>query len=202
MSFRIARAPIPRHDMIDAIRDILDFHSFEKVVVVSHSHGTTFAAHMMKEPSLAPRITAMVLVDPITFLLHLPPVAFNFVYRKPRTANEWQLWYFASRDADVARALGRHFFWEENIIWKEDILDKRVGVVLSGRDQIVDSHEVWRYLTEETEFVTGWKKDNLEVLFYPELDHAQVFDTDDRRRPMVEMVTKFTVEEGRQIPSS
>jgi len=55
-------------------------------------------------------IAAALLIDPTPFLLHHPSVAYNFVYRHPRHANGWQLWYFASRDANVACALSRHFF--------------------------------------------------------------------------------------------
>ncbi|KAI0244982.1 hypothetical protein BJV78DRAFT_1287169 [Lactifluus subvellereus] len=40
-------------------------------------------------------MAATLLIDPIPFLLHYPTVAYNFVYRQPRRANEWQLWYFA-----------------------------------------------------------------------------------------------------------
>ena len=45
------------------------------------------------------------------------------------SAAAWQLWYFASRDADVARTLFRTFFWTEGGIWKEDI----VTFLLGGR---------------------------------------------------------------------
>lgn len=145
----------------------------------------------------------MLLIDPIPFLLHLPSVAYNFVYRAPRTANEWELWYFASRDADVSRALSRHFFWVENVLWKEELKGRRVGVVLSGADQIVDAEEVRAYLTGvDVEEMTGsgegggemsrqWEKDGLEVLFYPDLDHAMVFDTRERRKPMLDIIRRF-----------
>ncbi|KAF9549826.1 hypothetical protein CPC08DRAFT_769006 [Agrocybe pediades] len=37
------------------------------------------------------------------------------------SASAWQLYYFASRDADVARTLFRAFFWAEGGIWKEEV---------------------------------------------------------------------------------
>ena len=118
-------------------------------------------------------IAATLLIDPIPFLLHYPAVAYNFVYRQPRHANEWQLWYFASREPDTARALSRHFFWFECILFREDVLSATSGrgrestsaagavaageqgkrrpmpvtVSLSGRDQIVDARAVRAYLT-------------------------------------------------------
>jgi pimeloyl-ACP methyl ester carboxylesterase len=171
-------------------------------------------------------IAATLLVDPIPFLLHHPAVAYNFLYRPPRHANEWQLWYFASRDADVARALSRHFFWSECVLFREDVLGSSDGasaaagvkderrrrglmpfaVSLAGRDQIVDAPAVHAYLTNGercTPVVAAagagagagapsrWARDSLEVLYYPELDHATVFDTRERRAPIVKVLRRF-----------
>lgn len=192
---RISPPPLNRYAMLEAIRTILDFHQQQNFVLSGHSYGTIIAAHMLKDPKLQSRIVGTLFVDPIPFLLHLPAVAFNFLYREPKTANEWQLWYFASRDADIARTLARHFFWIENILWNEELKGRQVGVVLSGRDQIVDSVEVWRYLTDTREGKGDpkfhWTGEGLDVYYYPECDHATVFDTKKDRRPLVEMVSKF-----------
>jgi hypothetical protein len=181
-------------------------------------------------------IAATLLMDPIPFLLHYPAVAYNFVYRQPRRANEWQLWYFASRDADIARALSRHFFWFECVLFREDVLLSSAGtafgrenarrkpasisetipmrrhkpmpvaVTLAGRDQIVDAPAVHAYLTggsgseeqsaqvvrsAEANSPSRWAKDELEVLYFPELDHATVFDTPRRRAPLLEVLRRF-----------
>ena len=193
ISMRISNPPLSRTAMLEALTELLDAHDIPRVVVAAHSYGTVIAAHMLRDPTLTQRVSAYILIDPIPFLLHLPAVAYNFVYRQPRTANEWQLWYFASRDPDVARALARHFFWAENILWKEDLEDRDVAVVLSGRDQIVDAKEVWQYLTgEEFDQVHfKWEKDRLKVLYYADIDHAQVFDTKERRQPFVEIAQEF-----------
>ena len=156
-------------------------------------------------------IAATLLMDPIPFLLHYPAVAYNFMYRQPRYANEWQLWYFASREPDTSRALGRHFFWFESVLFREDVLrsagapeveDERsvmpIAVSLAGRDQIVDSPAVHAYLTGGEQCAQGvagapnrWAQDSLEVLYYPELDHATVFDTQQRRAPLLEVLHRF-----------
>lgn len=190
---RISSPPLGREAILAAIIRVLDHHNLSRVVVVAHSYGTITAAHILRDPVLSTRVSATLLVDPIPFLLYLPAVAYNFVYRKPRTANEWQLWYFASRDPDIARTLARHFFWSENLLWKEDLVGRHVGVVLSGRDQIVDTREVGLYLTgrDVKDLQFPWSKDTLEVLYYSDLDHAMVFDTLERRRPMVEIVSRF-----------
>ncbi|KAJ3823628.1 hypothetical protein F5880DRAFT_498512 [Lentinula raphanica] len=152
-----------------------------------------------------PTFTSHLLIDPIPFLLHLPDVAFNFLYRVPKRANEWQLWYFASRDPDIAFTLGRCFFWTENILWKEDLDEKiKFAVVLSGKDQIVPAPLVRRYLTGEDEVKHLWSSSSasnsvtdkpaidLEVIYNPDLDHAMVFDTKERRKDMVDVLDRFT----------
>ncbi|KAL6300229.1 hypothetical protein BKA93DRAFT_542925 [Sparassis latifolia] len=191
ISMRIYEAPLTRDAMLAAITRILDFHNVTRVVVAAHSYGTIPAAHLLRDRVLSTRIAASLLVDPIPFLLHLPAVAYNFVYRKPRTANELQLWYFASRDPDISRTLARHFFWSQNLLWKEDLDGRRVGVVLSGRDQVVDTRKVRKYLTGQDDLQFRWRDHTLEVLYYPDIDHAQVFDTKERRKPMIDIISRF-----------
>lgn len=188
---RITHPPLDREATCLSISQILAVHNFDSVVVVAHSFGTAIASYILQHPTLSKKVTSTLLVDPITFLLHLPSIAYNFLYRTPKRANEWQLWYFASRDPDIARTLGRHFFWNECILWKEDLDGgKRVAVVLSEEDQIVDAKAVRKYLTGEESL--RWEKDGMEVVWYPGLDHAMVWDTRERREPMMEIVRKFT----------
>lgn len=115
ISMRISPPPLSRTTMLEALAVILRFHAFQHYVVCGHSYGTVIAAHMMRETTFSADAAGWVLVDPIPFLLHQPSVAYNFVYREPKTANEWQLWYFASRDPDIARALARHFFFGQSV---------------------------------------------------------------------------------------
>ena len=58
----------------------------------------------------------------------------------------------------VSHTLFRRFFWSENILWKEDIQNRRVTVVLSGKDLIVDTKAVKAYLTG-SESVRGEDKE-------------------------------------------
>ena len=148
------------------------------------------ATHILHDAHLSTHIATTLFIDPIPFLLHLPNIAYNFVYQNPCTANEWELWYFASRNPDISRAMSRHFFRTENILWKKELEGKHVCVVLSGDDQIVDVGEVRKYLTGEEE-ERGWEKGGLEVLFFSGLNHAMVFDTKERRRPVLDVVRRF-----------
>jgi hypothetical protein len=140
----------------------------------------------------------MVIIDPISILLHHPDVAYNMMIRQPKSAQEWQLWYFASKDAGVAHTLSRRFFWFENILWKEDIDDRRATVFLSERDLLVNTPEVRNYLLKTQE-----KKDKsaksmnedagrVSVVWCQNLDHGQVFETKKWRGRLLDEVRKLS----------
>merc|ERR1712230_269180 len=60
----------------------------------------------------------------------------------------------ASMDMGVSHTLSRHFFWNENVLWKKDMQGRRVTVSLGGKDLIVNTEAVGRYLSEETKVGT------------------------------------------------
>ncbi|KAG8740381.1 hypothetical protein FRC10_004390 [Ceratobasidium sp. 414] len=178
ISSRLTLPPPSQEEFLGAIRDIFEHHGIREYSITAHSYGTALAAGIVRltnrsspmnnnlasttsgvarsehTSSLFPP-QSLTLLDPICLLLHLPSVARNFLYRPPRQANEHELYYFACTDPGVAHALSRHFFWTQNILWKEDLAlvglaDQsvpRVAVVLSGNDIIVNTHAVWAYLT-------------------------------------------------------
>ena len=202
VSFRLTTPPPGRTEFVEQMARILDFHQWREVTLVSHSYGSVLSTHMLRSPIMQHRIASVVLIDPVTVMLHLPNVAYNFTRRAPSTANEWQLWYFASTDPGVAHCLGRHFFWRENIVWRDELLDvvkdgakqgtRSVAVCLSGRDLIVDTAAVAKYLGAGEKRVggTGDGDADIEVALFPELDHAQVFDDRKGLQKVVDMVQR------------
>ncbi|RFU30899.1 hypothetical protein B7463_g5455, partial [Scytalidium lignicola] len=220
VSFRITHHALNRQEMCQEIDQILQKHfsPTQKFVLVSHSYGSVISTHLLKFcPSIAPRIGAIMLIDPVTILLHLPDVAYNFTRRKPNEANEHQLYYFASMDMGVSHTLSRHFFWNENILWKEDLKDRKVTVCLAGRDLIVDTAAVGRYLSscdtiggddsslllrrnreakkpngnaevDESWKSRPWKGSGIDILWFKELDHAQIFDYPEGRAKLIEAI--------------
>jgi hypothetical protein len=106
----------------------------------------------------------------------------------------------------AAHTLFRTFFWSESILWKEDISDKRVSVFLGGRDQVIDTKQVHKYLTQSHDFVdegldddVSWKQGEgvwiapdgqLKVIYSEELDHAQIFDSKRRLPGLVDEVLR------------
>lgn len=216
ISMRLATADmLARPEFLRHLKEILNNHGIDQFVLVSHSYGSVLTTHILHDSEIAPRVEGVVLVDPVTLLLHLPNVAYNFTRRIPRTANEWQLWYLASMDPSIALVLGRHFFWRENIIWKEELLNKggssakrRAAICLASKDLIVDTRSVARYLISKTglsDHVSyeddelamvfdeeGTKTDSgIDLLWFRGLDHAQIFDTPQRFGRVLKVVEEF-----------
>ncbi|CAG8581329.1 12608_t:CDS:2, partial [Dentiscutata erythropus] len=73
-------------ETVREIEEMLVSRNYPKAVFVGHSLGTAVCAWMVKEARK--RISGLVLIDPIIFLLHYPNVAYNFKYRIPQAANE------------------------------------------------------------------------------------------------------------------
>lgn len=150
--------------MTMAIHQILKHHGWDRIVLASHSYGSVIATWLLRDPDMAAMIGPLLFVDPVAFSFHAPAVPWNFLRRKPRTASEWQLWYFASTDPDVAVTLTRRFDWVANSLWRDDVADrKKAGrpdegqadgdgsswpctVVLAGRDIITDVDNLGAYL--------------------------------------------------------
>lgn len=215
VSSRITHPALEKNVMIREIIEIIKHHGWSRFVLISHSYGSVIAAHLLKSVSIATLIGPTVFIDPISFLLHLPNVAYNFIARQPAQANQYQLWYFGSKDIGVAHTLARRFSWSESIIWKEDLglkgennqlEGRKVTVVLGGRDLIVDAEAVGQYLMSSSsdaiqpvgeEIARAWKGRlwtgyGLELLWYEQLDHAQVFDVEKTRRPVIRAISIYS----------
>ncbi|KAL6816635.1 Alpha/Beta hydrolase protein [Trichoderma sp. SZMC 28015] len=203
VSFRLTSPPLGKAEFLRQMAKILEHHQWDKFTVTAHSYGSVQTTHMLHSQSLGHMITSVVLIDPVTVMLHLPDVAYNFTRRKPREANEWLLWYFASTDPGVARCLGRHFFWRENIIWKEDFRNadprdrRKVAVCLAGRDILVNTSSVAQYLTDlgvagiSSQAQGANQAAEVEVLMFPNLDHAQIFDTPADCQKVIRLIRSY-----------
>ncbi|KAI1616922.1 hypothetical protein EDD36DRAFT_484606 [Exophiala viscosa] len=209
-------SPLPRkREMCRQLRTILQHHGFERYILVSHSYGSVISTHLLKTPELASMVASVILVDPVSILLHQPDVAYNFIVRRPKLANEWLLWYFGSKDMGVAHTLSRTFFWSENILWKNDLRNHHATVFLAGKDSIINAPLVYEYLqatgggegnkTKRVSFHSDdipadydsekavpekdhSGDDRLNVVWCPNLDHGQIFDLPPWRKQLVEEI--------------
>lgn len=114
----------------------------------------------------------------------------------------------------VAHTLSRTFFWSENILWKNELLNHHATVFLAGKDSIINAPLVYEYLQAtgggednkiktrrisfhsddipaDYDFETAVLEkhaddDRLNVVWCPNLDHGQIFDLQPWRKQLVE----------------
>lgn len=154
VSSRLTHSVLRRDEFRAELRSILDYYGWNRFILACHSYGSILSSHILTDDHLTSRISAALMVDPVTVLMHMPDVAYNFTVRPPVRANEWELWYFASTDPGVAYTLGRHLFWSETVLWRDHIMELmnqkkiRFTFSLASDDLIVDTNAVGKYLTE------------------------------------------------------
>lgn len=118
-------SPLPRkQEMCRQLRTILQHHGFERYVLVSHSYvyaslsrsntnvalryGSVISTHLLKMPELASMIASVILVDPVSILLHQPDVAYNFVRHSPNLSYKNELhWLTVKPDCTQTQARQR-----------------------------------------------------------------------------------------------
>ncbi|KPI39877.1 uncharacterized protein AB675_11475 [Cyphellophora attinorum] len=154
---RITNALPAPLQIVAEINQILEYHGWQhrRPVLLTHSYGSVIASHLLYDIGSREKFGPLIFADPVCFSFHPPDVAFNFLRRKPKSASEWQLWYFASMDPDVGRCMTRRFRWQESSLWRQGVEGRgkkyreagRVTVLLSGKDIITDVETTGAYLT-------------------------------------------------------
>lgn len=208
ISMRITKQIPPREELVAQILQILARHGWENFTIMAHSYGSTIATHLLQELRETERIGPMLLVDPVTLCIHWGDVPYNFIYRHPRKASEWQLHYFASTDMCIAHSITRAFDWTVNVLWKEDMVGRMLAVVLAEQDIIMDTKGMAKHLVGEellkTRLCNSKEFDRLRdddrnegnevgvnVIWYDGLNHAGVFDHQKDWTPLVEVLWRY-----------
>ena len=76
----ITHPPLSHPNTITSVTRILNSLNIAQFVIISHSYGTVVATHILHDAHLSTHVAATLFIDPIPFLLHLPNIAYNFVY--------------------------------------------------------------------------------------------------------------------------
>lgn len=170
------------------IRTLLSNDGVREACFVAHSLGTAAVTWMLHDKESKKFVGSMVLLDPITFLLCDPTVAFNFIYRPPTNVLELVMSYFVSREMGIAHSLSRHFHWSWNVLFVEDIPRslKKSFVVLAEEDNIVPAPAVERYLkAKEGELKAGG---GVGVVVFKGRAHGEIMMRRDEIGIVMEMV--------------
>ena len=172
-------------DFCNAVRDIcaLHFGADTTVSVVGHSFGTILAAWFLRaHPQLISHLT---LLDPVSLLLGLPDVAYNFLHKDPDRFTARVIRLMASREITVSHMLHRHFWWYNNVLWLEDLppnLNMVIG--LSGQDEITNPTLIMEYVKvfqesrwdskQELAALAKARTGEITTLYWPNKTHAAV----------------------------
>jgi len=177
------------------ILNIVKSHGWSKFVLAMHSFGTFVGSQLLDDPDIAPRIGPMLFADPVVFLLHLPDVAHNFLSRPPSGTMEHVIWYFSGKDPLVRHTLQRRLFWIENVLWKDELRNRDVTVALGGKDAVVNSPTVRKYLLGSREWGgnESWKGNGLDLVWFEGFNHAEMFDWRSSRRMLAEVLREYSV---------
>lgn len=163
--------------LVHDICKMLQAWSVDSAHFIGHSFGSCVMSYVLKSPEGRKRVAAATFIDPVTFLLCRPDVAYNFMYRRPSTATQLLIKYFLSQELYIAHSLSRHFFWKDCMLWEEQ-LTAPTNVILSKLDSIVPSERVHGYLTRVQPQTENLK----EVVMFPDIGHAESFLVNTKRR--------------------
>jgi pimeloyl-ACP methyl ester carboxylesterase len=154
-------------DQDEFCRDVdvmLAAHHHEKAVFLGHSYGTFVCKWMhMRFPRL---FEGMVLLDPVSILIFAPFVTANFLFaeslKSKASSQHWMMFsslnylaiflfhYFASRELGIAKTVTRHIVWYNDNFFADE-LPVNTTIILSGKDMIVPSPKVERYISRHNE---------------------------------------------------
>lgn len=110
---------------------------------VCHSLGSfVFAGINRLKPHL---IDAVVLVDPVCFLLWEATTMDNFCYCDPCSPMEIVQQYHVCRELLISWYFQRHFYFSDAVLLREDVPRKALAII-SQADNIYDTARVTEYL--------------------------------------------------------
>lgn len=154
-------------ELADVVDEVLEHHEIQRAAVVAHSYGTVVASRLLQAHKK--RIAHLTLIDPICLAMYLPVMLKYFVYQKPQVGNlvAELMMFSAARDLHTSGTVCRNFYWSAINLWEEQLPHNSL-VVLSGRDCLVMTRHVERWLHQHT---------TCRTMFHPTLYHA-AFVTD------------------------
>lgn len=154
-----------------------------RATCMGHSYGSLVLAQYTR--TRPHRVASLGLIDPVCILLCLPYVIYNFVYKYSDfkdfkgTMLDMVRLFMCSREFNVARALCRGFNWHNLYLWAHQMPVNTV-VMLAGRDRIVPSPKVKKYLEAK----------KIPVVYNEKFGHAQYLLRPNAQRTFLNLLFK------------
>ena len=141
MSLTLGADDLPRpQELARNVLDMLEINGDGAAVWVGHSFGSAAMAYVLKHAPVA--VAACVFVEPVTFLLNLPDVSGGFLFRRDADP----VLDLLQKDPAISFSLRKRFWWQESILFAEDVGTVPCDVFLAEEDKIVPSAAVDAYL--------------------------------------------------------
>lgn len=146
-----AGTPAPRATAHRALTHV-PLSPAERFAVVAHSFGTLYTASLLNY--VPDRISSVTLLDPVSCLLCLHDVTFNFLYRLPALDSVGALLRYAllRKFSSIQVLLRRAFWWQEFTLWLPDDIPAHVRgrfvILLAGKDDIAPTRDVLDHIFE------------------------------------------------------
>lgn len=122
------------------VKEALELHRLRDCLGVGHSFGTLPIAWVLRNyPGIFHRT---IMLDPVAIFLNLPDVCVNFLYKRPHSLTGHMMRYFGAREFGIAKAMMRHFFWTDGVLFPEQ-LPEGSSVVLMGNDRVCPVTDIY-----------------------------------------------------------
>jgi hypothetical protein len=133
--------PSPK-ELGEAASSMLAEHNDGAACWVGHSFGTVAITYALKyAPST---VASCALIEPVCFHLHLPDVSRGFLFKETQDP----ILDILRTDPAISFSLRKRFWWQEAVLWVEDLRGRKCDVFLSSKDDIVPSASVVDYLRD------------------------------------------------------
>jgi pimeloyl-ACP methyl ester carboxylesterase len=137
-----------------------------KCIMAGHSIGTALVRWMdLYFPEM---IHGRIFIDPICFNLWTHHIAFNALYRSPRSLNEAFIKFVGMSEAGIATFLHRYFVWFQNTYFTDQLPDNCV-IFLAGKDDIVNAPNVLHYLQNNKA-----RNETRKIMYNSHFHHGQI----------------------------
>ena len=133
--------PSPK-ELGEAASRMLTEHGDPAACWLGHSFGTVAITYALK---YAPQtVASCALIEPVCFHLHLPDVSRGFLFKETQDP----ILDILRTDPAISFSLRKRFWWQEAVLWVEDLKGRKCDVFLSSKDDIVPSASVVEYLKD------------------------------------------------------
>ena len=125
------------------VTECLKVLKIRKCIVAGHSIGTALVRWIdLFYPDM---VHGRIYIDPICFHLWTHHIAFNALYRSPRTLNEAFIKFVGMSEAGISTFLRRYFVWFQNVYFTHQ-LPKNCTIFLAEKDDIINAPDLLQYL--------------------------------------------------------